>query len=127
VSMLDYYQPQPSLGCPACAAPLSGWQGKDGPCGLFVWRQGASAPIDQVVSDDARLEPAALASVRLPASFLIYAPCCSRDYMVEARGEAPGGVWASTELITAANATQRKEETRAAFSARLKWLSQAAV
>jgi hypothetical protein len=125
--MFDHYQPDPTLTCPVCAAPLSGWQGKDGPCGLFVWRQGAATPIDQDVAEEVRLEPAALASVRLPASFHIYARCCSQDYMVEASCEAPGGLWSSTELVTAANATQRKEETRAAFSARLKWLSQTAV
>src|SRR6185503_3776041 len=127
MGMFDYYQPQSVLACPVCGKPLGEWQGKDGPCGLFVWRQGVAAPIDQIVSDDARLESEALARVRLPTSFSIYAYCCSDRYAVEARCSAPGNVWSDIELVTAANATQRKEEARAAFKARLEWLSTAAV
>ena len=27
------------------------WQGKDGPCALFVWEQGQSAPVEQLVEE----------------------------------------------------------------------------
>jgi hypothetical protein len=125
--MFDYYQPQPEVACPFCGKELTDWQGKDGPCALFVWRQGVASPVDHPVSDDVRAEPAELARARLPTSFLIYAYCCGPHYPVEAICRAPNGVWSGLELITAKNATQRKEETRAAFKARLKWLSSAAV
>jgi hypothetical protein len=123
MGMFDYYQPQPTLACPVCGTPLAEWQGKDGPCGFFVWRQGAAAPIVHDVPDETRLEPLKLATVRLPASFTIYASCCSPRFSVEARCEAPAGVWTSAELVTAANATQHRGEARAVFSARLKWLA----
>jgi hypothetical protein len=125
--MFDYYRPQPSLACPACGATLNEWQGYDGPCGLFVWEQGTAAPIDQVVSLDVRLDPIDRQRIRLPGSFLIRARCCSPQFAVEAVCRTHNGVWETTAVTTAANATQHKEETRAAFAARLKWLSNAAV
>ena len=127
MGMFDYYQPHSALACPMCGKPLGEWQGKDGPCGLFVWKQGVPAPIDQIVDADVCLESEALAKVRLPTSFLIYTHCCSTKYAVEARCTAPDNTWSSIELVTTTNATRRKEETRAAFKERLKWLSTAAV
>jgi hypothetical protein len=127
VSVFDYYRPQSALACPVCGKPLDEWQGKDGPCGQFVWRQGVAAPVDQLVSDDVRLEAVVLERMRLPASFTIYAHCCSKQFPVEARCTAADGVWNVTELVTAQNAAQHREETRASFKARLKWLSSTAV
>lgn len=125
--MFDYYKPRPDIACPFCGKKLADWQGKDGPCALLVWTQGVAAPVDQAVSEDARLGPEALAQFRLPNSFMIYTYCCGPHYPVEASCLAPEGVWSSLELVTAENTTQRKEETRAAFKARLKWLNSAAV
>ena len=127
MGLFDYYQPRPEIACPFCGKELTDWQGKDGPCALFVWRQGVVAPIDQPVSDDARLDPETMARITLPTSFMIYAYCCGQKYPVEASCSAPAGVWTGLELVTAKNATQRKHETRAAFKARLKWLKSAAV
>lgn len=121
--MFDFYHPESAIACHVCGKLLTEWQGKDGPCGLFVWREGVAAPTDQLVSDDVRLEPAALERVRLPASFTIYDYCCSPQFRVEARCSAPEGAWTSTEPVTAQNAVQGKGETQAAFKARLKWLS----
>jgi hypothetical protein len=56
MGMYDTYEPQPPLDCPICGAPSLGWQGKDGPCGLFLWRQGHRHPIDQPIDQDARIE-----------------------------------------------------------------------
>jgi hypothetical protein len=120
--MFDYYEPRSAMTCPVCGKALEGWQGKDGPCALFVWREGMAAPVDHPVSEDVRLEPEALARARLPASFTIYTYCCGSPHAVEARCLAPDGVWSGTELVTADNAVQEKTETRAAFKARLKWL-----
>ena len=127
MAMFDYYRPQPLVACPVCGEVPAEWQGHDGPCGLFVWEQGVAAPIDQVVSTDARLEPSALAAMRLPRTFTIRARCCSSRFSIEAQCIAPHGVWVETSVVTAANATQHKQETRADFTARLKWLSNAGV
>jgi len=54
MGMLDWYRPVPDLACPVCGTPLREWQGKEGPCGLFVWQQGEIAPIDQVVDEECR-------------------------------------------------------------------------
>lgn len=88
---------------------------------------GGCSAHDQLVSVDVRLEAEELGQVRLPGAFTIYEYCCGQQFRVEARCTADGGVWSSTELVTALNATQRKEETRAEFNARLKWLRSAAV
>ena len=125
--MFDYYRPQPLVACPVCREVPREWQGHDGPCGLFVWEQGIAAPIDQLVSSDARLEPTVLTAVRLPGTFTIRAYCCSSRFNVEAICLAPHGVWTETSVVTAANAKQHRQETRADFTARLKWLSHAAV
>jgi hypothetical protein len=125
--MFDHYRPEPPLACPACGRQINEWQGYDGPCALFIWKQGIAAPIDQAASLDVRLEPSDLQRVRLPTLFLIRARCCSPRFAVEAVGRANEGMWDQTTVTTASNATQHKDETRADFAARLKWLSNAAV
>jgi hypothetical protein len=55
MGMLDWYRPVP-----------------DGPCGLFVWKQGEAAPIGQGVDEECRLTPARLSQRRLPPQFEIY-------------------------------------------------------
>ena len=54
MGMFDYYEPDPALACPVCRAPLAGWQGKDGPCALLVWRQGVASPVDQAVPEESK-------------------------------------------------------------------------
>jgi hypothetical protein len=122
MGMFDRYRPSELLACPVCGTPLQQWQGKDGPCGLFVWQQGHTAPIAQEADDDSRLSDDALVVWRLPESFTIYSYDCSCPFPVEAIGMTSYGTWATTELVTAANAQQRSSETRAQFKARLRWL-----
>jgi hypothetical protein len=97
VGTFDWYEPCPPLSCPRCAAPLDGWQGKDGDCDLWVWRQGHATPIDQRVDPEwrSRRDPG-----RLPARFEIYTTC-SRGHHIEAFGDALDGTWTGTTLITA--------------------------
>jgi hypothetical protein len=95
--MFDWYEPVPPLSCPRCTAPLDGWQGKDGDCGLWLWRQGHADPVDQRVDPERRSSGSA---VRLPVRFDIYTTC-SHGHHVEALGEAPEGTWKRTTLITA--------------------------
>jgi hypothetical protein len=127
MGMFDYYEPEPALSCPVCGTQLAGWQGKDGPCALLMWRQGCAAPIDQAVPDDTKGEPAVISSLRLPGEFEIYTQCCGGRFFVTARCAAPGGLWSHTELETAENARQRHEERRGDFRERLRWLQRRAV
>ena len=123
MGMFDEYIPDPPLNCPACGSELDGWQGKDGPSALMVWRQGIAGPIDQAIEDeDVRLEPERLAEFRLPEEFEIYATCCVPEFLVEAVCTASDGVWSHTEMITAEMAKQSKQERRGQFKARLRWL-----
>lgn len=122
MGMFDHYEPVPGLTCPACGAPLDGWQGKDGDCALFVWRQGRAAPVGQDVPEESRALPEVAAGCRLPEEFEIYTQCCGGRFFVTAQGRAPDGHWAETELETADKAWQRSHETRADFRARVAWL-----
>ena len=123
MGLYDDYIPDPPLNCPVCGSPLEGWQGYDGPNGLMVWRQGVPAPIDQPIDEDAKLDPEELARSRLPKEFTIHAPCCGKRFFVEAKCTAPNGTWSTTEVVTAETAKQRKDERRADFQERLRWLS----
>ena len=46
MGMFDTYEPVPAIPCPTCGTPLSGWQGKDGPCELLTWRQHEKQGLD---------------------------------------------------------------------------------
>lgn len=123
MGMFDSCIPDPPLKCPVCGALLPDWQGKDGGCGLFVWRQGFATPVDQAVSEDVRLTETELASRRLPNRFEIRSYDCDCPFPVEATGSCVDGVWVRTEVVTAATARQKPEERRGPFKARLRWLS----
>jgi hypothetical protein len=97
VGMFDWYEPTPPLSCPRCAARLDEWQGKDGECALWVWREGHVDPVDQRVDPEWRSSGLA---APLRARFEIYTTC-SQGHHVEAFGEAPDGIWTRTTLITA--------------------------
>lgn len=122
MSMFDYYEPDPALHCPVCNTLLTEWQGKDGPNGYLVWRQGVAQPSVRAHEAPDRPDDAALATLRLPNAFRIYSPCCSRQFLVEAICRAPQGTWISTELVTAENAHQQKGERMEHFKERLRWL-----
>lgn len=121
MGMFDSYEPVPPLACVVCGQPLSEWQGKHGPCALFVWRQGCDAPIRQEADEDCRLSHEELAAWRLPTEFWIGSRDCGCPYENVAIGRTEDGVWVSTELITAQNASQGTQ-TRAEWKAYLKWL-----
>ena len=97
MAMFDNYRPDPPLACPRCGKPLEGWQGKEGPCALLVWKQGNAEPVAQLVDDDARGDWTRLRQERLPESFTIYA-WDAEGHQVEAKGHAPEGVWTTTTL-----------------------------
>ncbi len=91
VGMFDTFVPVPALACPVCGGPLRCWQGKDGPCLLFVWTQGERRPdstVDDVVTDGSAL----------PAEFAIYSYDCPCVDPVDAVGRCENGVWTTTRL-----------------------------
>ena len=123
MALFDYYQPATVTRCPACNRALEEeWQGYDGPCLMFVWRQGIAAPIDQRIDPDIRRGYEEMPSLRLPPTFVIRTHCCCGPFDVEAECQCLDGKWSEMTLITAQNARQRKEERRADFKARLRWL-----
>ena len=123
MGMFDSYLPDPPLSCPVCGASLSDWQGKDADCGLFVWRQGLASPSEQAAPIDLRITDAERSTCRLPRTFEIYSYDCDCPFPVEAIGTCSNGVWARTEVVTAATARQKPGEGRGTFKARMKWLS----
>ena len=122
MGMFDYYLPAVDINCPICGTPLKEWQGKDGACALFVWQEGNLAPIEQQVDDEVKLAPSDREHFRLPEQFLIYSYDCNCPFPVEAICRTRNGTWRETRLITADNAVQKHEETRAHFKSRLHWL-----
>jgi hypothetical protein len=98
MGMFDYYRPSRPLTCPACGAELRKWQGKDGPCALFIWEQGVPWPIDQDVDDEMRVLPAERHRCRLPKVFVIYSYDCPRHQPIDARCSTENEVWTRTDL-----------------------------
>lgn len=98
MGMFDLYKPAPALGCPSCGEPLRKWQGQDGPCVLFVWTQGVSAPTDQPIDEDLRFPAEERAAWRLPATFRISSTCGACGKKVHAEGRCDGDVWSHTSI-----------------------------
>jgi hypothetical protein len=118
MGMFDYYRPMPDIGCPICGATHLEWQGKDGPCALFVWEQGQSGPVEQMASDDCKISPEKRAEWRLPVRFEIYAECqCPTS--LAAVGVTEHGVWTRTELLSPTNAVAYPYESEREFKKRL--------
>lgn len=93
MGMFDWYEPLPPLLCPKCRATLSGWQGKDGPCGLFLWVQGQVAPTAQRVDTDSELPRPERNKLTLPNQFELYTECSSCSTRIDALGWTENGRW----------------------------------
>ena len=118
MGMFDHYRPKPEIDCPACGASNLKWQGKDGPCALFVWEQGEPAPVEQLASDDCNLPLDRRTIWRLPTRFEIYAQCRCPTFLA-AVGVTEQGVWRRTELLTPTNAVAYADESERQFRDRL--------
>ena len=118
MGMFDHYRPKPGISCSACGASELEWQGKDGPCALFVWEQGQSAPIDQLVDDECKLPPDDRAKHRLPPRFEIHASCRCPT-LLDAVGVTEHGIWTRTELLGPTNAVAYPHESDREFKKRL--------
>jgi hypothetical protein len=95
--MFDYYSPDPPLRCPVCGAELEGWQGKDGPCGLFIWKQGLEAPVEQSLAGAHALSADQLRQFRLPDRFRFHTD--DPQHWIVAEGTAVNGVWKETSIL----------------------------
>ena len=105
MSLFDTYIPEEEINCPVCGETLLEWQGKDGPCALFVWTENEIAPKAQSVeiSNQERTE------ISLPDKFDIYSYDCHCDFPVMATGTCENRIWTKTVLITSKNAVQGKD------------------
>jgi len=98
--MFDWYKPTDTYHCPKCGTKLTEWQGKDGPCALFVWKQGIRNPVDQKVEDEElQWSDEKKSQFTLPGSFVIYSYDCPGHQPVEAECSCVDGVWSSTKII----------------------------
>lgn len=86
MSMYDDYKPISDIPCPSCGKELLGWQGKDGPCDLLVYRQGEPMPTQGI--ENRPVDP-------LEDGFTMYAYCgffgCGS--LIEATGVVMNGRW----------------------------------
>jgi hypothetical protein len=97
MGMFDWYKSAAKLVCPACGHALTEWQGKDGPCGLFVWVEGRASPEDERVDDDCALSGEERGQLRLPERFVIYSHDCAR-HTVEASCRCVEGTWVESTV-----------------------------
>jgi hypothetical protein len=124
MGMFDYYEPRSSFSCPVCGTAHQEWQGTDGPCGLFLFREGVAGAFEQRVDEECRLSPEQTGAQSLPAEFSVRAYDCACPYPTVLLCHAPAGEWQSSELFTGSPADRqlRGAETRVQWQARLRWL-----
>ena len=81
MGLFDWFQPDPPVRCLNCeSGVVKGWQEKHSEQGLFVWQQGQSAPVDQPIDSDCRIDEAFRDERRLPkneALSIYYGDCDS--------------------------------------------------
>ena len=100
MSMFDTYRPACRKACPVCGAQLENWQGKDGPCALFVWAEGSRNPVDQEIEDETVRWPADdIGRFRLPDEFTIYSYDCPTHQPIEAECSCVEGIWSKTQVL----------------------------
>ncbi len=98
MGMFDWYNPAKKHECPVCGTPLKDWQGKDGPCLLFVWQEEEKYPIYQPVDDEVRMTIEEMQQWTLPIRFWIYSFDCPHHHPIYALGTTQDGIWSSTSL-----------------------------
>ena len=129
MGMFDWYNPIPSISCPVCKKQLAGWQGKAGPNALFLWKQGYTSPVDQLVDDEIKISAEERAQFHLPDEFEFYTYECDCKRRIVAIGRCTNGTWNESQLMTPDNARPYGHESQHEFRARVqdlaKWLSNA--
>jgi hypothetical protein len=100
MSMFDTYRPAGKRECPVCGAKLETWQGKDGPCALFIWVEGCRNPVGQEIDDeDVKWPENDLGRFSLPGTFVIYSYDCPSHQPIEAECLTDGGIWSRTTIL----------------------------
>jgi hypothetical protein len=102
MGMFDWYKPRQNLECPICRFVLDEWQGKDGPNGLFVWREGEISPVDQPIDEECKISQGERRDFRLPEEFVIYSYDCEQ-HRVLARCRTEDDVWTETLIVAVEN------------------------
>ena len=98
MGMFDWYLPAGLICCPIDGYPLEEWQGKRGPCLLFLWQEGFKHPVDHLVDEEVRFRPHRWEEFVLPPTFEIYSYDCPIHQPVDAVCTTRDGVWISTEM-----------------------------
>ena len=98
MGMFDHYEPVPPLEFQG--EELSGWQGKDGPNNLLVWRQHCPSPLGRQVDEQWQLSPEELSKLRLSDGELkIYTDLPSNGRWFDATILVRDGVWVETRRM----------------------------
>jgi hypothetical protein len=96
MGMFDTFIAEPPLRCRSCGSDVSVFQGKDGPCALFVWEQGVASPVRQTGDDQWAVPDAERITFRLPDEFEIYANCPKCHAWITGTGYCSDRVWTSS-------------------------------
>lgn len=97
MGMFDHFEPVPPIEVDGVV--LSGWQGKAGPCALYIWRQGKASPIEHAVDQEWKEKPAVVAGIRLPeGESLIYTTHPNDKRWINAAILVRNGTWVETRL-----------------------------
>lgn len=96
MSFYDYFEPVPKRRCQKCFSTLTDWQGCDAENAFFIWRQGSVAPVDQLVSEDAKCPLEVRKCQKLPETFSFSTACDVCETRVTAEGLCVEGIWRYT-------------------------------
>jgi hypothetical protein len=96
MGMFDTFIAEPPLRCRSCGSDVSEFQGKDGPCALFVWKQGVADPVRQAVDDEWAIPDAERAKFRLPDEFELHTDCPRCHVWIVGTGYCSDNVWTSS-------------------------------
>jgi len=104
MGMFDRYEPMPPVRCPYCGFEIKEWQGKEGPCALYNWRQGVATPV-ALGFDETADEQCLEVKHRLPEVFWFYPSGVGCRYCPTAGiGRTQEGIWVSTTLVALSDA-----------------------
>lgn len=98
MGMFDLYVPDPALPCRWCGAALVELQGKDGPCGLLVWRECTPGPVGQRGDSRWHIADHLLRGLRLPDLFALGGDCSTCGNFTGFSGIADSGTWVDCVL-----------------------------
>jgi hypothetical protein len=124
MGLFDTYIPAKKHACPVCGTLIeSTWQGHDGPCALFVFKENIAGAVDQDVDGDIEIHATEREKIQLPEKFLIHTHDCDCPHFTVLRCTATDGVWQKTELHTGSQEDRKQgKQTRARWKAYLHWL-----